>query len=93
MEAEFIPAKTRNHNQKLVTGLAHDPSHRGNAYVLAMQDNISFSQETIRRASNDSMASRSVPLVNSEKDALYKHFLEFYTKDDLMISLLDQINR
>jgi len=93
MEAEFIPAKTRNHNQKLVTGLAHDPSHRGNAYVLAMQDNISFSQETIRRASNDSMASRSVPLINSEKDALYKHFLEYYTKDDLMISLLDQINR
>ena len=93
MEAEFIPAKQRSHNQILVTGLAHDPSHRGNAYVLAMNDVISFSQETVRRASNDSMASRSVPLTNDEKDKLKNHFYQYYTKDELMTSLLDQINR
>ena len=93
MEAECIPATKRDRNQVLITGLAHDPSHRGNAYVLAMNDSISFDGETVRRAANDSMASRSIPLTNEEKDSLKKHFYEHYTKDDLMTSLMDQINR
>jgi len=92
MEAENLPSNTRNHNQILITGMAHDPSHRGNAFVIAMQDVIVFSQDTIQRAQNDSMASRARPLKKEEKDNLLQYFNEYYTKDDLMNSLLDQIN-
>jgi hypothetical protein len=92
MEAENLPSNTRNHNQILITGMAHDPSHRGNAFVVAMQDVIVFSQDTIQRAQNDSMASRAIPLKKEEKDNLLQYFNEYYTKDDLMNSLLDQIN-
>lgn len=78
--------------QTIVHESAHDPAHRGNALVLVLGDRIGLSQKTMTHARHDKFAVRSKPLTQPEKTALERSFFDHCTKEDLLQSLLFQVN-
>jgi len=92
MQTELALDKSRLPWQNVMHSTAHDPSHRGNAFIVAMGDQIGMSMEIINRAKQDSMANRSSPLEAKHKELLLDAFYELYTKSELTKSLLEQLN-
>ena len=78
--------------EEAVKALAHDPSHRGNAFILALGGKLGIAQDIIDRSSLDSSALRTKPLGVYDEQLILAAFYDLYTKEELVGSILFQIN-
>ena len=92
MQTELASKASREDWQQVVYASAHDPSHRGNAIILAIGDKIGLANQIIERSRHDSMANRAVALRATEEEALLRGFFQLYSDSELALSLLAQIN-
>jgi hypothetical protein len=91
--AQCVVARQCNHHwENVVASMAHDPSHRGNAFVVAMGRKIGVSEAMYQRAANDNMAHRIQPLTPEQEMYVLRAFNSYYTHDELVKSLMEQIN-
>ena len=73
--------------------MAHDPSHRANALIIALCDKLRItSPEIIYRASLDNMAHRMKPMEANQVKAVMDKFNEKCTTQGLQESILQRIN-